>query len=189
MAPVVQFFWLGVATALMLAAPGMRAETASSEAQNASKPAVSKPALSKPALSKKEQRALERAKVQSQVDVLLSRDPELADYVENERCINTPQVRGVQVLDNRHVAFRVGRDKYFLVQFKRRCPGLRRGQAVMYETRSSRVCTHDPIRPLFEASFGRLEPGIPCYIPGFQSVTREQLDGLKAVLGKKPKIG
>lgn len=184
MSLLVQFFWLGVAAVLMLAAPSVRVEAASSEAQNASKAA-----LSKPVLSKKEQRVLERAKVQAQVDVLLNRDPELDDYVERERCINTPRVRDVQVLDNRHVAFRVGRDKYYLVQFKRRCSGLRRGRPVMYETRSSRVCVHDPIRPLYEMSFGRLEPGVPCYIPGFQSVTREQLDGLKALLGNKPKAG
>jgi hypothetical protein len=42
---------------------------------------------------------------------------------------------------------------------------------------------------LHQQSFGNLEPGVPCYIPGFESVTREQLDGLKALLGQKPKIG
>jgi hypothetical protein len=179
-----QFFWLGLVTVLMLSAVGLRAETASPGAEN-----TSETALSKPVLSKKEQRALERARVQAQVDVLLNRDPELEDYVERKRCISTPRVRDVQVLGERHVAFRVSRDKYYLVQFKQRCPGLRRGRPVMYETRGSSICTHDPIRALHQQSFGNLEPGVPCYIPGFESVTREQLDGLKALLGQKPKIG
>ena len=154
---------------------------------HAAEPTVEGEAEASPELSKKERRAARREELKAQVDALLARDPEREDYVDDERCISTGNIRDVEVLDDRHVTFRVRRNEYYLVQFEHRCPGLRRNRPVMYESNSSRLCVHDGIRALYERGFGGYDPGMRCSIPGFQSVTREQVDGLKAVLRKKPK--
>ena len=128
-----------------------------------------------------------RAQLQAQVDALLARDPEQEDYVDDERCISTSRVREVEVLDDRHVAFQVRQNEFYLVQFNHRCPGLRRGRPVMYESKGSRLCQHDALRTLYSAGPGRYDPGMKCFIPGFQSVTREQLEGIKVLLRNPPK--
>ena len=112
---------------------------------------------------------------------LLKRNPEQDDYVDTVRCVDSRRVRDTEVLDERHVALRMRRDEYYLIQFERRCPGLRRGKPVMMEPRASRLCVHDSIRGLYE--FGSsMSPGARCSIPGFQLVTKEQLSALKDTL-------
>ena len=117
------------------------------------------------------------------VDEILNREPELSDYVEENRCINRQRIREFEVIDDKHVAIEMNGQEYYLVRFKHRCPGLRRGSAVMYEGRlGGSLCRHDTIRTLYNEGPGRKRPGIPCQIPGFQSVTKEQLLHLKDAL-------
>ena len=125
------------------------------------------------------------------VEEILNRDPELSDYVDEERCISSHRIRRMDVLDDKHIALQVSRDDYYLIQFKNRCLGLSPGKTVMQETRGTRLCAHDAIRAMDQWGFGRMRPGPRCYIPGFQSITKEQLlhikDTLKAEKRKKKK--
>lgn len=125
------------------------------------------------------------------VDEILKRDPETGDYVNEERCLRSHRIRKMDVLDEKHVAVQVSRDEYYLIQFKSRCLGLRPGKPIMQETRSNSLCAHDSIRSMDQWGFGRMRPGPPCSIPGFQSITKEQLlhlkDALKANKRKKNK--
>ena len=117
------------------------------------------------------------------VDAILQRDPDEADYVDQPRCLSTRRIRKVSVLDEQHVNFQVGRSDNYLVQFKRRCPGLRRNKGVVYETRVQRLCQNDSLRAISE--FGEMT--VRCQIPKFQSITPEQLAMLKETLRKKPR--
>lgn len=123
------------------------------------------------------------------VEDILNRDPELSDYVDEARCVSKHRIRRFDVIDDRHIAVQVSRDDYYLIQFKNRCIGLAPGKTVMQEARNSRLCVHDSIRAMDQWGFGRMKPGPPCFIPGFQSITREQLlhikDTLKAEKRKK----
>lgn len=108
------------------------------------------------------------------VETILGTAADKEDYVDVAKCIPLHRIRSVEVLDERHVAFRISRDQFYLVQMKNRCPGLNRGSKVSYETRGSRVCALDSIRGVIE--FGTASRfGPPCSIPGFQEITREQL--------------
>ncbi len=115
------------------------------------------------------------------VEEILKRDPQLEDYVDSPRCISSHRIRSVEVLDNKHVAFRTGTDEYYLVQFQHRCPGLSKSNPVLYETRTNRLCVLDTIRGSYGV-FGDIEPGPPCSIPSFQGITRESLLALKDAL-------
>ena len=108
------------------------------------------------------------------LETILNSSAEKDDYVEVTRCIPRHKIREVKVLDEKHVTFQVGRDKYYLVQMERRCPGLRRNSTVSFETGGTRVCTSDRIRSVIDMGLThRLGPA--CRIPGFQEITREQL--------------
>lgn len=179
-------------TGLLLAVPGWAEQAADADAAAPASQAgdtghIPEPPAT-PKRSKKEIKEAERAALRAEVDALLQRDPEKADYVDEERCISTRRVRRVQVLDDQHVTFQTGRDEYYLVQFERRCPGLMRNKPVMYEKRSQRLCTHDLLRAVSEyAPFGELQTGVPCPIPGFQSITREQMVTLRDMLHPRRK--
>ena len=98
-------------------------------------------------------------------------------------CIPNHRIRSIEVLDDKHVSFRMSRDEYYLVQFKHRCPGLRRNKPVITEPRSStRFCALDGLRATYEGALGDLSPGMYCSIPGFQPVTKEQIVLLKDTL-------
>lgn len=117
------------------------------------------------------------------VEEILNRDPTLDDYVESPRCINTTRIRDMQVIDEQHIVLRVAREKYFLVRFDRRCPGLRRGRPVIYEPGvGSQLCALDGIRATYDSGLGGISPGMRCAIPGFESVTKEQVALLKDTL-------
>lgn len=98
-----------------------------------------------------------------------------------ERCISTRRIRSHRVLDSQHLVFEMTNREHYLVQFPRRCFGLRRGDPISYSSNSGRLCKLDAIRPLEYRGRG-LEPGIPCYIPEFQKVTPEQIDYLTEAL-------
>ena len=116
------------------------------------------------------------------VEEILQRDPEASDYGEAPRCLNTRRIRRTQVLDEQHVLIEVGRDEYYLVQFKHRCPMLRRGEPVIYEPTGNRLCEMDALRGVLDQGLGDLRPGPRCNIPAFQSMTEAQVAQLKEAL-------
>lgn len=120
------------------------------------------------------------------VDDILNATTDKDAYVDSPRCLRLHKIRGVQVIDERHIAFRTGRDEYFLVQMQHRCPGLTRESAIAYATNSSRVCELDQLHAVirFGPTSERLGPA--CAIPGFQEITREQLTVLRDSLRKVP---
>jgi|GEM_PF-2418042 len=120
------------------------------------------------------------------VEEILTRDPTQDDYVKSPRCINTTRIRDMQVIDEQHIVLRVAREEYYLVRFDRRCPGLRRGRPVIYEPGSgTQLCVLDAIRATYDSGLGGISPGMRCSIPGFESVTKEQVALLKDTLQAK----
>ena len=119
------------------------------------------------------------------VEEILTRDPDRDEYVEDDICIHAGRIKDVQVIDKRHVAFRMRQNKYYLVQFKNDCPDLNRNRPVYLERHTSRLCKQDRIWGVRETGLGGFERGISCYIPGFQSVTKEQVVMLKDALARE----
>ena len=64
------------------------------------------------------------------VEEIINQTSKRSEYYKEKSCIDTKRIRSTKVLDNRHVVFKLGREKYFLVQLANRCPGLRRNQTV-----------------------------------------------------------
>ena len=91
-------------------------------------------------------------------------------------------MRDTQVLDSRHVAFKMGQDEYYLVQFKKRCFGLRANRPVRLNMRNSRLCKFDSLQGIDPDSFAGMREGMKCSIPGFTQVTKAQVEQLKITL-------
>ena len=115
-----------------------------------------------------------------EVEAILNEASDPEAYGAQERCIAVRSIRDSEVLDNRHVVFRLSGQKYFLVQFKHDCQRLRRGSSIAYEPRGSQLCRLDNIRAIDDLRYGGTGP--PCSIPGFYEVTKEQVALLKETL-------
>ncbi len=113
---------------------------------------------------------------------LMSREPTVDDYAGFTRCIDMKRIRNTKVLDERHLLVEMRQKEYYVVQLARRCPGLRRNRPVMTEPRGRQLCQFDSVRPMYDNGLGGLEPGTRCTIPGFHSVTKEQVVQLRESL-------
>ena len=104
------------------------------------------------------------------------------EYDVAERCIARSRISRTEILNERFVVFHLRGDEKYLVQFRHRCPGLRRNGTMRLETRSFRVCSMDTIQGLFEMGVGRGTWGPSCMIPSFEPVTAEQVAIIKEEL-------
>jgi len=122
----------------------------------------------------------------SKVDVeeILGRDPSKNDYVVENECIHADRIESMEVIDKKHIIVEMKSDDYFLIQFKNKCPDLRKGNPIMYDRRSARLCRLDVIRGVRDSGLNGFEPGVSCFIPGFQSVSKEQVVLIKESMKK-----
>lgn len=104
------------------------------------------------------------------------------DYDTAESCIPRSRISRTEILNERFVVFHLRGDEKYLVQFRHRCPGLRRNGTMRLETRSFRLCSMDTVQGLYEIGIGRGTWGPSCMIPGFEPVTREQVAIIKEEL-------
>lgn len=104
------------------------------------------------------------------------------DYDTAENCIARSRISRTEILNERFVVFHLRGDEKYLVQFRHRCPGLRRNGTMRLETRSFRVCSMDTIQGSYEMGIGRWNWGPSCMIPGFEPVTQEQVAIIKEEL-------
>ena len=120
------------------------------------------------------------------VEEILTREPDADDYESQERCVQTGRIRRTEVLDDRHIVLHMGRDDFYVIQFKNPCPGLRRNDPVIFEPSvSSRLCKMDAIRGTYTTAPGSMTPGPRCSVPGFNKVSKEQVVMLKDSLKLK----
>ena len=117
------------------------------------------------------------AVTKNKIDVseILGRDPTKEDYVVETECISASRIESMEVIDKKHIIVEMKADDYFLIQFKNNCPDLRKNMPVWYERRSARLCRSDIIKGVRDMGLHGYEPGMSCFIPGFQSVSKEQV--------------
>ena len=118
------------------------------------------------------------------VEEILGRDPSKNDYVVENECIHADRIESMEVIDKKHIIVEMKSDDYFLIQFKNKCPDLRKGNPIMYDRRSARLCRLDVIRGVRDSGLNGFEPGVSCFIPGFQSVSKEQVVLIKESMKK-----
>lgn len=109
-----------------------------------------------------------------EIEALLNQASAAEEYGgEQEKCIQSRSIRDTRILDDRHIVFEMPGETYYLIQFKHRCPQLRRNSALIYESRANRLCRLDFIKAANGFHTGDVGP--PCSIPGFIPITAEQV--------------
>ncbi|MEM9533165.1 MAG: hypothetical protein AAGA23_19755 [Pseudomonadota bacterium] len=100
------------------------------------------------------------------------------------QCITLSRIARTEIIDDEHIAFHMkGRDGIFLNTLRRRCPGLRRDDTLMYRSSINRLCNVDIITVLDDFGFG-FSPGVSCALGMFQATDEEYLEKLRS----RPKL-
>ena len=96
---------------------------------------------------------------------------------EGERCINTRNIRGTDILDERTILFRMRGGDYFVNYLRHDCPGLVREERFSYRTSGGRLCQVDTIR-VIEQFGGFIQEGMSCGLGVFYPITEEEAEFL-----------
>ena len=107
--------------------------------------------------------------------------PAAEDGPTTATCVSRSRTRRTEVLSDRFVAFHMRGGDKFLVQFSRRCVGLRPRGPIRLESRSFQLCAMDSIQGRFSLGLGG-SWGPRCLIPGFEPVSAEQLQFVQEAL-------
>ena len=94
---------------------------------------------------------------------------------EAPRCISVHRIRSTDVIDSRHVAFRMTKNEYYLAELEKKCVGLDRRATITYASTGHRLCKRDGIRAIIK--YGpTASQGPRCLISDFIPVTKDYLD-------------
>lgn len=101
------------------------------------------------------------------------------DKTEGDRCVAHTRVSRTEIIDSQTILFHmVGRDTY-LNRLPRRCPGLRRNEALMFDIRGSRICDVDLVTVLQTWGVGFM-PGASCRLGRFVPITEDNVKALRS---------
>lgn len=101
------------------------------------------------------------------------------DYAGNyEHCLSLQRIRSTEVVDDRHIVFKMIGGGMYVNQLPHACPGLSFEDAFMYRPTLSQLCDLDTITVLQNRGFG-FTPGISCGLGMFEPVTAEKVAALK----------
>jgi hypothetical protein len=110
----------------------------------------------------------------------IAQDDEPLSFSDGSRhCITLSQVRSTQIVDEQHLVFRMkaGR-KIFINTLRRRCPGLRKNDVLMFRLFSEQVCNIDIVTVLDDIGFG-FSPGTSCSLGLFHPGTEDDVKALE----------
>jgi hypothetical protein len=101
-------------------------------------------------------------------------------------CIDLIRIRDSDIIDTRHMLFRMVNGDLYLNTLPHACPGLRKNDPYMLRTSLNRMCDLDIITVLHSNGWG-FTPGASCGLGMFEKVTEEQVEMVRrAAKSKKP---
>lgn len=113
------------------------------------------------------------------IEEILTEELTQSDYAENKRCIDARRIDEYSVLTDRTVIVEMKHGQKYLINLKRRCPGMKRGSVVVVQQRSNAVFCHgDTIRWRI-SDIGPHQWGPECMVQGFTEISDHQIRLLK----------
>lgn len=95
-----------------------------------------------------------------------------------EHCVNLMRIRSTEVIDDRHIVFRMHGDRNYVNRLPHPCPGLGSEDAFMYRPSMSQLCDLDSVTVLHNRGFG-FTPGPSCGLGMFEPMSDEAIAQLK----------
>lgn len=97
---------------------------------------------------------------------------------EGIHCLSLTRIKSSEVLDRRHILFRMSGGKAYVNKLPRKCGGLSRHKPFMYRTSLNQLCDLDIITVLNDSGFG-FTPGASCGLGLFYPINDEGIEHLK----------
>jgi hypothetical protein len=95
-----------------------------------------------------------------------------------QRCVIVSSIDQTEAVDNQTIIFHMRGRAVFRNQLPRECPGLERENRIMYETRTSRLCSNDTITVLEDLGIG-LRRGFTCRLGEFVPMSPADVEELE----------
>lgn len=144
----------------------------------------------------------ESVPLEEDLATILSQPLDAEEYGDSRRCMSTVALRNFEPLGDRYVLFKGPGGQLWLNELRTRCPELRSGSALAFDSRSGmQVCGSDrfvvrdwfsrPVdwrSPWYRASpwdAGRLDrrgAGMRCTLGDFKPVSEAQVEAIRAAL-------
>jgi hypothetical protein len=99
-------------------------------------------------------------------------------------CIDLIRIQDSDIIDNRHMLFRMVNGDLYLNTLPHACPGLRKNDPYMLRTSLNRMCDLDIITVLYTNGWG-FTPGASCGLGMFEKVTEEQVEMVRRAAKSK----
>ncbi|MFT7459858.1 MAG: hypothetical protein ACI909_002541 [Planctomycetota bacterium] len=109
---------------------------------------------------------------------------EAASAESAEPCISISRIQDSNILDNTHVVFQTGVNKYYLNTLPYACNGLKLHDSFSFSTSIGHLCNVDTISVLTRYG-GAYETGPSCGLGKFEPITKEEIKTLKDELAQK----
>jgi len=94
------------------------------------------------------------------------------------RCISLRRIDRTEVIDDRHIVFRLRGGDIYLNQLSRSCPRLDLERRFSYRTSTSQLCSIDSITVIENSAFGLID-GASCGLGMFTPIAEDMLEVLK----------
>ena len=101
------------------------------------------------------------------------------DEREGKRCLTMSRVSTTEIIDSQTILFHVVGGDTYVNRLPRRCPGLRRNDALMFDVRGSQICDLDSVSVLQTWGVG-FTPGVSCRLGRFVPVTEDDVEALRS---------
>jgi hypothetical protein len=95
-------------------------------------------------------------------------------------CLTVSRIRGTDALDDQTIIFRLRNRQVYRNTLPNKCPGLLREDRIMFETRTSQLCSVDTITVLEEFGVG-FRPGFTCRLGQFVPMSPADVEELEAL--------
>lgn len=93
-------------------------------------------------------------------------------------CLRLSSIRESEIINNRHILFRLPGGKAYVNVLPRACPGLTRQTPFMYRTSLNELCDLDVITILDSIGFG-MTPGASCGLGRFYPVDDADIEDIR----------
>lgn len=93
-------------------------------------------------------------------------------------CLSLTRIKDSDVLDKKHIVFRMIDGSAYVSVLRHPCPGLTRNKAFLYRTSIGQLCDLDIVTVLDDVGFG-LTPGASCGLGMFEPIDEQGIKNLK----------
>jgi hypothetical protein len=103
-----------------------------------------------------------------------------------KRCLRLAQINSTEIVDSKHIVFKMNDGTMYVSNLPHRCPGLTDDKAWLHKATNNEICDLDIIT-VTENIGGSLTPGASCGLGKFEPLAKPDLEALRVELKEDKK--